>query len=176
MYHFTKNYWYINLFNWFNITYCHLFKTMNAIKGVFISLQCKFWYGKRNMLPIIFIPSPAKILDIQLQDVEWKDKFETPRHEEDPYICITLFSTYSLLWTWKLPPHLKVDRIDEMDYWEQALWYLYYYKNISYGADEPDIKKARESWPWTSCNSFNDKGESTWNDKFLTNKALTKCV
>ena len=59
------------------------------------------------------------------------------------------------------------------DYWEQALWYLYYYNTISYGRlESPDIKKAKESWPWKAVTSFEDEGESSWNDKYLLLKVL----
>ena len=51
-----------------------------------------------------------------------------------------------------------------MDYWEQALWYLYYTDTISQGLiNKPDIKKAKESWPWQNY----ETKESSWNDEFL---------
>ena len=44
-----------------------------------------------------------------------------------------------------------------------VLWYLYYSKTISQGLnDEPDIQKAKKSWPWQDM-----KGNSTWTDEFL---------
>lgn len=138
------------------------FKTMKKIKGIFIPLRSEFIYSK-NSCPF-FNVHRGKFLSISIQDIQWKDKWQTPRHEENPYISIRFFNKYYLNWTWVLPPHLKGTKLDELDYWEQALWYLYYYRNISYGRlNAPDIKKAEESWPWSW------EGKSTWNKMFILN-------
>ena len=70
-----------------------------------------------------------------------------------------------MVWYWELPNEKYMD-----DYWEQALWYLYYYKNISQGRlDAPNIEKAKESWPWQSAKEIEGSviWESSWNDNYL---------
>ena len=96
--------------------------------------------------------SKPALIHIVSRDVMWKDKYETPRHEDSPYIWIHLFG-YDFLWYWTIREVVK-DGFD-MDYWEQALWYLYY--------SNSDLKKAEETWPWTQYNS----DESTWDKNYL---------
>ena len=132
---------------------------MKKLKGVFIPLQRRIIFGGKHIYyPFIYCPKPAKIL-IRCCDVMWKDKYDTPRYEGPPYIWIHLFGL-NLIFYWVLVnPELEND-----DYWEQALWYLYYYKTYSQELlDKPNIEKAKESWPWQNY----DTKESTWNDKFL---------
>ena len=148
--------------DWIYIFITNPFKTMNKLKGVFKPLKCYFkvttdW----RTIPITWCSRPSYI-SIIFEDVGWKDKWSTPRYEDPPYIWIHLFGL-NFLWYWTLPPHQWKD-VD--DYWEQALWYLYYYKNISQGRlDAPNIDKARESWPWQDY----ETKKSSWNDKFLIN-------
>ena len=120
---------------------------MFKLKGVFKPLKCKFIYG---MGSFIWCSRPCPI-QIVTRDVMWKDKFNSPRHEGPPYIWIHLFGL-DFSWYWDLPRDIEGH---EMDYWEQALWYLYY--------SDKDIKKAEETWPWTTF----DNKESTWNKDFL---------
>ena len=144
--------------NWIYINLYSPFRTMKKLKGVFKPLRCYFRYSKKNWYPIVWCSNPAKIHIIS-SDVMWKDKCDSPRYECCPYIWIHLFGL-NFIWYWDLP-YGSVEFIE--DYWEQALWYLYYYNNISYGGlDKPDIEKAKESWPWYDENAFN-----TWNNKFL---------
>lgn len=132
------------------------FRTYKKLKGVFKPLRANIFFGNTYEAPLIFFNSRTSIV-IESSDVLWKDKYDTPRFEEHPYIHIKLFN-YSFVIFWK-PEY--IDRVD--DYWEQALWYLYYYSNISYGClDAPNIDKAKESWPWTDMNN-----KSTWSDKYL---------
>lgn len=147
-----------------NLIYVSLtnpFKTMKKLKGVFKPLRCYFMNGKNiDNTPFIWCSKPSKI-QIVARDVGWKDKYATPRFEDPPYIWIHLFG-YDLIWYWKLPPHYNWS--DELDYWEQALWYLYYYHTYSQKlSDSPDINTAREGWPWEW------EGKSTWSDKYLVN-------
>ncbi len=129
---------------------------MKKIKGVFKPLKCYFKIGK---IPTGWYSNPSYITIVS-QDVEWKDKWDSPRYEGYPFIWIHIFNI-NLLWYWELPIHLNRD-IDQ--YWEQVLWYLYYYTTLSYGRlDKPDIRRAKESWPWVEY----ETNISTWKDKFL---------
>lgn len=111
--------------------------------------------------PILWVSKPS-FIQIIAQNVGWKDKYDTPRFEHSPYIWIHIYK-WNWIWYWSLPLYQK-HRDDE--YWEQALWYLYYYKTISQGiGDKPDIRKAKENWPWQDM-----KGNSTWTNEFLVNE------
>ena len=149
-------YW--NYKKWIHISISNPFKTMNKLKEVFIPLNRMFQYGINVYYPFIYCPTPAKIL-IRCCDLMWKDKYDTPRYEGPPYIWIHLFG-FNLIWWWEIKKNL----LETEDYWEQALWYLYYYNTYSQGLlNKPDIEKARESWPWQNY----ETKESSWNDKFL---------
>ena len=88
----------------------------------------------------------------------WKDKYDTPRFEEVPFIKITLFSKFVFLIYWTV----KEGQNDE--YWEQVLWYLYYNNTVSQGLIKvPDLETAKESWPWTDMRT----NKTTWKDEYL---------
>lgn len=78
----------------------------------------KFWQGK--------------LLDINIHDVYWKDKYNSPRHERNPLIYICLFSRWSL-WIVFHKTFINEfgDKTDEsIHYWEYMLDYLYYSKSL----------------------------------------------
>ena len=147
-------YW--NIKKWIHISIENPFKTMNKLKKIFIPLQRRIIFGGKHIYyPFIYCPKPTYIL-IRCCDVMWKDKDEAPRYECPPYIWIHLFGI-NLIFYWTL-----VDKeLDIDDYWEQALWYLYYYK--MYSQNSPNIVYARESWPWM----YYETKTSCWNDKYL---------
>lgn len=149
-YHFSKNWIYFkNKLFCFNLS--NPFKTIRKLKGVFKPLKCKFWFGKRCNVPLFYYGVHTGLLfDLTIRDVSWKDKYDTPRLEECPFIAITLFNKYSFVWRW-----LTDDKFQD-DYWEQALWYLYYCEPLN-------IEKAKESWPWEDY----ETKQSSWNDKYL---------
>lgn len=145
--------------NWIFISLGNPFKTMNKLKGVFKPLKCYFKFSTTNWNPVLWCSNPAHI-HIVSRDVMWKDKYDTPRYEVSPYIWIHLFK-WNFIWYWDLSEHQRGRLTD--DYWEQALWYLYYYNTISsLRYDFPNINIARKSWPWQDM-----KGNSTWTDEFL---------
>lgn len=156
---FYKEWIFINLFNIisFNWEKRRVLKCIR--KSPFILPKCYFRFTK-NYSPFMFCVHHGKLLSITIQDLEWKDKWRTPRHEQNPIISIGLFNKFFFNWEWKPPKFLG----DYIDYWEQILWYLYYasYNKEKKGYDELDINKAKETWPWRGENNI-----STWNDKFL---------
>ena len=109
-------------------------KTYNKIKKYFKPLKLKF--------DITFnkVGNVAKILDIKAYDLMWKDKWNSPRHEHNPVINISLFNCLhaQILFT------LKADSMSDMVYWEAALWWLYYRKSLG--------KAIKNSTGWTSLN------------------------
>ena len=144
---------------YFDIFIMNPFKEMNKLKGVFIPLKRKFWFGNPKMVPLLLAGTRGKILDICCHSVMWKDKYDTPRFEECPFVRISLFNKFCFLWYWTTG-----SLIEDNDYWEQALWYLYYYNTYSQGLlNKPNIEKAKNSWPWENY----ETKESSWNDKYL---------
>jgi len=83
-------------------------------------------------------------------ELAYKDKFNSPRHEWNPFFHIYFFH-------WQFCIQLgapKADRFDDA-YWEMWLWFKYYCKE--------DIIKAENTWMWKDS-----KTElSTWNKNFL---------
>ena len=151
-YHFYKDWIFVNFFNIISFNW-EKRKDMKAIREVFIPLKCYFRFTK-EYAPFMFANHYGKLFSIMIRDVQWKDKWDTPRHEENPFISIALFNKLFFNWTWKLPKEIEKDWIDNDDYWEQGLWWLHYC--------DKDIDKARETWPWKGENDI-----STWNDKFV---------
>ena len=152
-FNFYKDWIFINLFNIISINLDRQ-KDMKAIKEVFIPLKCYFKFT-RKYAPFMFANHYGKLLSIIIRDVQWKDKYNTPRYEESPFISISLFDKFVFNWTWELPKEIEEHWIDIDDYWEQGLWWLYY--------SNKDIDKARETWPWTG----GENDISTWKDKFV---------
>ena len=143
---------------WIYLSISNPFKTIKKLKGVFKPLNCYFKFTKNKYVPypVIWVSKPAYI-HIMSSDVGWKDKYDTPRFEYPPYIWIHIYK-WNFVFYWDLHDEKYID-----EYWEQALWYLYYTNTISQGLiNKPNIEKAKESWPW-----LDRHGNSTWNDKFL---------
>ena len=77
----------------------------------------KFWQGK--------------LLDINIHDVYWKDKYNSPRHERNPLIFIYILG----LSIWIYPKIYKIGEFGNKEdgdiyYWEYLLNYLYYTKTL----------------------------------------------
>lgn len=134
--------------------YCYLknpFKTIYKVRKVFKFPKFRFKCCINPICRPFIWCNPNKIMFVS-KDLGWKDKYDTPRYEEPPYVWIKIYKFELILWFEEDP-----------DYWEQILWYLYYYGNdTQYRNSKPDIKVAKNSWPWETTN-----GISTWNDKYL---------
>lgn len=104
--------------NWFNFYWENPFKTYNKIKKYFKSLtpKIKIGFGKRNK---------AKILEIYSYDLMWKDKYNSPRHEYNPRILISLFNYIHIYIFFNID-----DSFNDMLYWEAALYWLYYKESL----------------------------------------------
>ena len=165
-FYFKKNWLYIDWKHYIYISISNPKKTINKLKGVFKPLKFYFRFIKDIYAPypILWVSEPSYI-QIMFKDVGWKDKYDTPRFEYHPYIWIHIYK-WNFVWSWDFSKSFRLanpkEYIDE--YWEQALWYLYYYNTYSQGLlDKPNIEKARENWPWQAC----ETKESSWNNKFL---------
>ena len=91
----------------------------------------------------------GKLLDINIHDLFWKDKYNSPRHEVNPLIYICLFNKWSL---WIIFNKTFInefgDKTDEsMHYWEYLLDYLYYSKSLklsSYWVTDSKVAQIKE--------------------------------
>lgn len=70
-----------------------------------------------------------RVIDIRFKALGWKDKYNSPRHEWDPYISILLFRKYHLLWTFNWTDPLDYSS-SSMATWEAILDMLYYGKSL----------------------------------------------
>lgn len=61
-----------------------------------------WWYG----LPISH-DYYNKYFDVRLSGLGWKSKYDSPRHEWDPYLCFTLFRKWQLIFIWNFRPHFS---------------------------------------------------------------------
>lgn len=86
-------------------------------------------------------------------DLMWKDKWNTPRHEHNPYIHIVFFGIFMGITFVGIDDDFFSD-----EYWEQLLWTTKYCDN--------DIVVAENTWPWRD----EDK-KSTWHHECLTARA-----
>ena len=101
-------------FDWY---YENPLKTYKAIKKYFRSIKPKFqidWYKSNK----------AKILEINSFDLMWKDKWNSPRHEFNPRINISIFNRLHIYINFTI----NGDSMTDMVYWEAALYWLYYHK------------------------------------------------
>lgn len=149
---------YLDFRKWIYLSLRNPFRTMNKLKGVFKPLRCffKFSWREWDYWPVLWCSKPA-YLHIISTDVMWKDKYDTPRYEVPPYIWIHIYKL-NFVWYWDLQPHM---RYETDNYWEQALWYLFYHSE--YKMKKPDILSAENYWPWQDY----ETKKSTWNNKFL---------
>lgn len=68
-----------------------------------------------------------RILDIRFSALGWKDKFNSPRHEWDPYITITFLRKYHIIWIFNWAVKGDKDSCTRSSAtWEAILDYLYY--------------------------------------------------
>lgn len=116
-------------------------KTYNKIKKYFRRIKPQFYFKVSKS------PFAAKILEINSCDVLWKDKWNSPRHEYNPKINISLFTYIHLNVTFTL----KDDSISDVAYWEAALYWLYYGKNLH--------RAIKNATGWTQYNEQTKKYE-----------------
>lgn len=100
--------------NWFY--WNNPFKTYNKIKHIFKPLTWKMDHG----------PS-SHLFCIEARDVSWKDKWNSPRFEQSPFIYIDLFYHGFLF---------RFTDDYEWIYWETILDYLYYNKTIEQACED----------------------------------------
>lgn len=73
-----------------------------------------------------------QILEIDIHDVYWKDKWNSPRHEISPRIYFCLFDRIGFTITFPIEYINEFGEKEnyDMEYWEYLLDYLYYSKSL----------------------------------------------
>lgn len=117
---------------WIRISLENPFKTWWRAKKYFKIPKTSIQFFKKE----VPVPYPwlnlGKILDIRVNDLMWKDKWNSPRHEEDPYVLVCIFNRFGFL----IKPQIYTlneygeKRYENSIYWEYLLDYLYYSKSL----------------------------------------------
>ena len=118
----------IKIDNWLLIE--NPLKTYNKIKKYFKPLTMQISFGYTNSL-----------FEIESWDLRWKDKWNSPRHEIDPYICISLFKRCLFIRFYY--KHTNGEDLSLL-YWETALTWLYYNKSLE---EACEINNGWQGWP-----------------------------
>lgn len=122
--------WYHNLIA---ISIENPFKTWWKAKKYFKFPNIKvFMFYNKNSFPYATSKWRGKILDVDIHDLYWKDKWNSPRHEINPLIYVCLFSRLGL---WITFCKTYINEFGEKEdqsshYWEYVLDYLYYSKSL----------------------------------------------
>ena len=132
-YNIYKDWFYLEILDLVHININNPFKTWwkarkyfkrPSIKCHFELLKCSFPYANRNYI--------GKIIDISIHDVMWKDKYNSPRHERNPYVWICLFRLFRFEISTRINALTETGKVEDrsMFYWEYLLDYLYYSKSL----------------------------------------------
>lgn len=105
----------------------------------------------------------GRLLEVSIIGVGWKDKFDTPRFEFNPYFEIVVLRRVRFKVVWH---PASVDGFHQDDYWEQWLWWHYYAKVRNQCGTK--WLNARATWPWTT--EIDGRQVSTWSDEYLLEK------
>lgn len=119
--------------NWFNVSISNPFKNWWKARKYFKApkTEIHFFCTKQsaiNHCPYGWRELIGKFLSIELHDVRWKDKWNSPRFEYNACIFISLFRRFGFM----IYPRIygidefgqKIDR--DMYYWEYLLDYVHY--------------------------------------------------
>ena len=142
-YNIYKDWFYLEILDLVHININNPFKTWwkarkyfkrPSIKCHFGLLKYSFPYANRDYI--------GKIIDISIQDVMWKDKYNSPRHERNPYVWICLFRLFRFEISTRINDITETGKVEDRStfYWEYLLDYLYYSKSL----------KINQCWEYTS--------------------------
>ena len=142
-YNIYKDWFYLEILDLVHININNPFKTWwkarkyfkkPSIKCHFGLLKYSFPYANRDYI--------GKIIDISIQDVMWKDKYNSPRHERNPYVWICLFRLFRFEIGTRINALTETGKVEDRStfYWEYLLDYLYYSKSL----------KINQCWEYSS--------------------------
>lgn len=138
--------------NWFHFTIENPLGTWWKARKYFKRPKISFHISKVTTYsgyPYICYKHISKILDVDIHDVWWKDKWNSPRHERNPLIWICLFRKIALCVNFNIYYKDEFDeKVDgDLYYWEYLLKWLYYKKKKTlrcYSAWSHDSRLYRE--------------------------------
>lgn len=107
--------------------------------------RCKDWIFK--FLDFWFWLELGSPIKISKSDLNWKEKFGTPRFQSAPSYMIFFF------W-WQFCIYYESPNKTNHHYWEMFLWWKHW--------SDKDLDKAKSTWPWVH------KGKSTWDDNLVS--------
>lgn len=149
------------------------FYTWWKARKIFKFPKLKFIFMGSKLVTMLHPNKPfqdiAKILDVVMWDISWKDKFDEPRYESPAFLYVSFFRLFGF------KVKTNIDWIDEcgykndgdMYYWEYLLDYVYY------------NRKLKEVSIWKSGSKLYRKNTSADGKQFevivpITNFSLTK--
>ena len=142
-YNIYKDWFYLEILDLVHININNPFKTWWKARKYFKrpSIKCHFGLLKYSF-PYANMNYIGKIIDISIQDVMWKDKYNSPRHERNPYVWICLFRLFRFEISTRINALTETGKVEDrsMFYWEYLLDYLYYSKSL----------KINQCWEYTS--------------------------
>lgn len=142
-YNIYKDWFYLEILGLVHININNPFKTWWKARKYFKRPSVKFYFGllKYNF-PYANRNYIGKIIDISIQDVGWKDKYCSPRHERNPYVWICLFRLFRFEIGTRINDITETGKVEDRStfYWEYLLDYLYYSKSL----------KINQCWEYTS--------------------------
>ena len=89
-----------------------------------------------------------KIFRLELHELSWKTKYGMYRHEEDPFIALTLFG---YTWVWKVSPDMNGKHDVSLQYYETILWLQDYLKKYDNPAQA--LYKAVKENTWSDTDN-----------------------
>lgn len=141
-FYFNGSLWF-NIGNWINIHLENPLKTWWKARKYFKFPNISIYGGKlKYSFPYACKDRIGKILDINFSELGWKDKYDSPRHESNPYIfiCLFRFLYISIIFHKRFYDEIGRPKNGSMEYWEYILDYLYYKKKLTLAS----------SWVYTS--------------------------
>lgn len=78
------------------------------------------------------IESYNRIFDCAISGLGWKDKYDEPRFEWDPYLCFTFFRKWQIIFVWNYCSYFINAKYEIMEIetsqhtWESILWMANY--------------------------------------------------
>jgi hypothetical protein len=125
----------IKLWNLYNNPFYHWW----LVRKEFKRPKCHFIFKKNLWFFGLYI-NPTyynRFIHIRTSAVGWKDKYDIPRHEWDPFIQIVFFRKWHMVWLFNW-----VDKTDQRSYissmatWEAILDRIYYNKDLQTSINE----------------------------------------
>jgi len=152
-----KTWWKVR--KYFKMPSLHFHKVGNIFRK---KVHTQFGDYGINICPYASYGRIAKIIDVYIDDVMWKDKWNSPRHERNPIIWILFFRRIGFCITFNIKYRDELGKIcnGDMYYWEFILNYLYYHNNLK-SALLASGAWACDSKLWKHIKSYGSKEDGT---------------